>query len=397
MARTKQLGGFTARGVHLATVQSILGANSTTTPLAGSATFTGQAEFIDTPDVAVSCKTDQDGTLFFDFSNDGGANYDTFPSAGFEVHAGIHEFHTAVKLGRDFRVRLVNNSASVQSYLRLYTYYGTFRAGNAPVNQTLGNDADATVVRTFPQEVDRALGRLGGVSQRDKFGYAPDLGIAIQAGDTGSWSDLWFYGGLRTAPLASFTPYHASTSAADTGVVISHLYQDTGGHERTVTVNLNGQTPVSLGVTATELYRSFVSGDKPIAGTVTAVRDTGGYSSGTAGNNEHVLTAVPVHDNQSQVLAFRVPSDKKALLTNINLYLARSNGSAGSADVVLQTRATGGVWRTVRAFEISTSAPIQDMLNAILDPLTDVRVRIRDVSDASSVLSGDLSYLLIDI
>jgi hypothetical protein len=120
--------------------------NNSTTPLSGGATFTGTGEQNALSDVMVSCKTDAAGTLYFDFSVDG-SNWETFPTNGFIVASGIHEFHTAVKGGRYFRVRLVNGG-SAQSYLRLKTYYGQFRHGNAPLNQSIGADSDAIVTRS---------------------------------------------------------------------------------------------------------------------------------------------------------------------------------------------------------------------------------------------------------
>ena len=77
--------------------------NTTTTPLGAGATFTGTAEQNNSPNVGVSCFSDTDGTLYFDFSVDG-TNWRTFPPTGFAVIANIHEFHTAVKLGRYFRI-----------------------------------------------------------------------------------------------------------------------------------------------------------------------------------------------------------------------------------------------------------------------------------------------------
>jgi len=120
--------------------------NNSTTPLASGATFTGTAEQNTQSDVMVSCITDNTGTLFFDFSVDG-TNWNVFPTGGFTVASGIHEFHTAVKGPRYFRVRMVNNSGA-QSYLRLYTYFGTFRHGNAPLNQSIGSDSDAIITRS---------------------------------------------------------------------------------------------------------------------------------------------------------------------------------------------------------------------------------------------------------
>jgi hypothetical protein len=120
--------------------------NTTTTPINDGITFTGTGELNDYSDVMVSCKTDRAGVIYFDFSNDG-VNWDTFPTNGFNVSANIHEFHTAVKGGRYFRVRLVNNSGGNQTYLRLYTYYGVYRQGNLPLNQSISSDADALITR----------------------------------------------------------------------------------------------------------------------------------------------------------------------------------------------------------------------------------------------------------
>lgn len=127
------------------TITSVL--NSSTTPLGDGATFTGSFEQNDLGDVMVSCQAvGNAGTLFFDFSVDG-FNVTTFPVAGFAVTAGIHEFHTAVKGPRFCRVRLVNDAGAAQTELRLYTFYGTFRQGNAPLNQSIGVDSDASTVK----------------------------------------------------------------------------------------------------------------------------------------------------------------------------------------------------------------------------------------------------------
>ena len=129
----------TAAGVQSTT-------NTTTTPLSSGATFTGTAENNNHPDVMVSCFSDTDGTLYFDFSVNG-TDWRTFPTAGFQVTANIHEFHTAVKGPRQFRARFVN-SATGQTTFQLYTYYGHFRQGNAPINLSISEDADALVVKS---------------------------------------------------------------------------------------------------------------------------------------------------------------------------------------------------------------------------------------------------------
>lgn len=110
--------------------------------------YVGVAILNNQPGVMVSCKSDQDGTLFFDFSTDNAVdNYDTFPSNGFNV-TSFHEFHTAVKGPRYFRVRFENGSGVLTTSFRVYTYFGVFRQGNLPLNQNISDDADSTVVRS---------------------------------------------------------------------------------------------------------------------------------------------------------------------------------------------------------------------------------------------------------
>lgn len=124
-------------------IQSLV--NSSTVPLSSAATYTGTWEKNNYADVGVSLQTDNGGVLYFDFSPDG-VNANTFPSSGFTVASGVHEFHIARKLGRYFRARLVNNSGA-QTYLRLYTYYGAFGQPSIPLNQSITSDADSTLTR----------------------------------------------------------------------------------------------------------------------------------------------------------------------------------------------------------------------------------------------------------
>jgi len=365
--------------------------NTTTTPLGSGETFTGEFEQSDAPDVMVSCQTDNGGTLYFDYSVDG-INFSTFPSNGFAVASGIHEFHTAIKGPRWFRVRLVNDTGA-QTYLRLYIYFGTFRQGNAPLNQNLGNDADAIVTRMIPPMVDLATGKLGGIEQKDKFGYTDGLGTAIQLGTPSTWVDVWTYGGLRTEPTSSFTPYIASSNDSDTQD-IEVPYLDANGLEQTTTVTLNGQTPVSLGVTATDVVRMWNADNTDTLGTV-YLASANNFTAGVPDNQNEVLVAFNPNDQQSQLLAFAVPSNKRAIITAIDLELSRANGSNGAADIALEVKESGGVWRARRKYQLVTggAAIRPDLLN--LPAGSKVRVRVRDVSDANSAIAGTISYLQI--
>lgn len=112
-----------------------------------SGIYIGTEELNGQPDVMVSLKSDVAGTEYFDFSTDG-VLWDTFPVTGFSVTANIHEFHTAVKGKRYFRLRFETSSSSKSTSFRANTYYGVFRQGNLPLNQSISDDSDSIVVRS---------------------------------------------------------------------------------------------------------------------------------------------------------------------------------------------------------------------------------------------------------
>ena len=73
-------------------------------------------------------------------------------------------------------------------------------------------------------------------------------------------------------------------------------------------------------------------------------------------------------------------------------------GSDGRTPVSLgfDIRPLGKVWRTIRPLQITTSSvpPAEEFI--LLEPLTDVRARIRDVSDNDTAISCIVQYELID-
>jgi hypothetical protein len=108
-------------------------------------TWTGIGEENDYAYVGVNLQVDESGTLFFDFSQDG-VNWSSYPVNGFTIVSGINEVHTAWKGGRYMRPRFVGTGG--RSYFRLETYYSNLSLPlSAPLNQSIGSDQDAQVVR----------------------------------------------------------------------------------------------------------------------------------------------------------------------------------------------------------------------------------------------------------
>ncbi len=363
--------------------------NQSTTVLGASATFTGAAEQNFYPDVMTSCFSSSDGTLFYDFSING-ADWRTFPVNGFAVHAGIHEFHTAVKGPRYFRVRFVNSSTA-QTKFQLATYYGVFRQGNLPLNANIGQDADAAVVRSVDPKVDLAIGRISGMEELAKHGFNGDI-------DTASTPEhVWTYGGVRTSPTSSFTPFIASDSASDTDVTMTVNYLDANGERQSLDIALNGQTPVSLGVTATECTRTYIAdvSNNALAGDV-AVTTANNFTSGAPDNQNEVLAYVTASYEQTQIAADRVPTGYKYHIKHLLTDIVRASGAAGSAEVHLQTRVSGGHWRSRRVFQIQTGGSISTPISGLtLDAGTDIRGVVVSVSDNNTAVSMIWNYDLV--
>lgn len=375
--------------------------NKTETPLAGGATYTGIGEYNNYPDVMVSCLTDADGMLFFDFSVDG-TNWNTFPVAGFTVAAGVHEFHTAVKGPRIFRVRLVNGSGA-QSYLRLYVYYGSFRQGNAPLNASIGADADATIVRSVDASVDLALGRFGGMIEDGKFGEVYDVDT------TSSFPiDIWYFGSgssklsvrsdEKNWPSSSGTLYMSSDSASDTDVdlLISYIDADGAGQDLEYTYTA-GTTGASLGVAGLDINRVEVVGPSLNVGNMYFAQ-TNTWTSGAPSTPSDVIATVPAGYGQTQQAAYRVPAGKKMRIKYAIGFMARASGAAGSAEVHILVKKPGGAWVVKRDFQMTTTSPVSKPVAGLVFPAgAQVRATVQDVSDNDTAFTFEWHYDLVDV
>ena len=371
--------------------------NVTTTALAGDATYTGRWEISTHPDVLTSVITDADGTLFYDFSNDRGVTYTSFPTAGCPLAAGIHSFHTALKGPRAFRIRIVNGS-DAQSYLRAYTYYGSFpKEPNSPLSQSIAECADATLVRTLSAELDLAFGRVGGMSEDAKFGHV----LLLDAAD--GPSDVWAYGSddesagglVKTWPATAQSLYVASSNASDTDVDVVFTYTDANGLDVTDTVNLNGQTAVDLGVTGLDVWRARTV-DTALGDIYFTIADN--FSSGVPATPSQVLAMIPAGYGQTQQIMRYVPANSSARIKHVVARLERASGAAGSAEVWLMTREPGSTAFVVRRpYHVTNSSPIDtEEAGLILQGGTIFLMRVADVSDTDTNIGGKIIYELVE-
>ena len=365
--------------------------NSTATALSGAASFTGTGELNSHPDVMVTCKTDVMGTLYIEFSIDGGSNYDT--SIPYVVSAGIGEFHVVVKGNRTCRVRYVNGS-SAQSYFRLQTQFGTFRQPNKGLQSAAYRDDDAAIVRPVEWYQSVQEGRWPNYSMITKFGANNSI-------DT-SGEDLWHGGGTYTGQPVGATPElvtvvsdNTNDTSAGTGartIRITGLRTSTSTAYTTEDITLNGTTPVD---SVNSWYR--------INRAIVLTAGSGGENAGIITIAHKVTTAnvfakMPAGFNQTQIAAWTVPYGSTAWIKRVRISAIRANSAAGTAQISIRVRNPGGVYRAVRFFEVSTAAPVQytALGGAELTSMSDIKVRCDSCSNAGTLAEAALEMLIVE-
>ena len=391
-------------GTHAEVVSSVsigdpVAGNTSTEPLGAGQTFTGEAILSPHPDVGVSCQTDAAGTLFFDFSNDA-QNWNTFPVNGFDVAAGIHEFHTAVKLPRYFRVRLVNGD-DAQTFLRLYTYFGQFRQGNLPLKSTIGADSDALVIRSVDASLDLALGRFGGMIEDTKHGYVE----AIDAADNAV--TIWQFANDTASPRSDRkyfpeTPamlYAASSSSADTSLTFTATVIDATGEKQFVeftTDAADGQTPVAL-ISGIDVNRVRLTGDgQSHAGNI-YVQQGNAFTSGAPDVPGEVLAYVEAGYGKTEQAAATVPVTKQWRLKEFVISVTRESGAAGSATIEFRSKKPGESWVTEREFKLSNGDFVKPVYGLVPPGGTRLEAVLNGVSDNDTSVTFEFAYDEVDV
>lgn len=334
--------------------------NSTTTPLSSAATYTGTGEQNDYPQVGVMLKTDNTGILYFDFSNDG-TNWDsTFPVNGFKIASGISEFHTAVKLGRYFRVRLVNDTGA-QTYLRLTTYYGSaFVPSVAPLNQTASLDQDAIFTRSTVPQDEVTLGRRSGVQAWNKFAYR--TGLTAAAGEETVWATSGNFTPLTSA--STFTIAYDGTSGGSTdgsgttgALQLTFYYIDSSGLPAIAAHNLGTDGSDETAFSGLGINRVAVSstGSADVNNSnITITATTGGTTQ----------AIIPAGGSVTQQAIFFVGSNHKAVVRF--LYIQVGKPSGGNAKVEIKGYSYNrGIDTRFEVFRttLDTSAQLSETIN----------------------------------
>jgi len=299
--------------------------NSSITPLASGATFTGVWEDVTAFDsIVMAAITDQDGEYSVEFSPDG-VNVDSSLTRFYKT-ADINPPHRFTITRRYVRVTFENTSASDQTFLRLQTMYGQKESLNAPLDGILSQDFDALPVRPSSHIDEVALGLRQNQSAWNKFGYNPDI--------DGPEETVWAVGGnfVRMASADTLDIYSSSANDTNGGTGVNSVIiygVDADWNEQIEIVTMNGVTPVTtsntwLGVNRMAIY---LAGTGEVnAGNITAEATIAASAQ----------AYMPVGEGVTQQCIFFVPDKTKFLAKWLFANVTKVSGGGGTPTITLK-------------------------------------------------------------
>lgn len=356
--------------------------NSTSTPLNSGATFTGIATDVSQYNsVVFSCKTDQVGELYAEFSIDG-TNWDS--SLLFELYAGINEVHRLTVSKKYFRIRIQNTSASNQTYIREQVLLGSHSSLTSALNSVIYDDADATTVRPLDFNLMVAEGLYYERTNTIKDGYTPSIssGAATQ--------DLWTTSGAYTGFPSTADAAELVIAGADTGTVYySYLASDTSLDYTFASKAITGAGTYSLGHNIWRCnFMYFVSSSSTgfNAGLMT-IRHTA-----TPAN---IFCTIVAGQSQSYCAAYTVPYLSSVYIDRFQG--AVRGGSSGSLDGYIWYRAFGESPRYRFPFELQFGSLYFDDVDYLIKIPSRTDIMPRIVNSSANNLIGKFNYRLIKV
>ena len=307
--------------------------------------------------------------------------------------AGIPEFHTAIKLGRYYRVRY-ENDAGAQSIFRLSTYFGdNFLPTNAPANQALGIDQDAIATRSVSaHQLDVSRGFVGGQYNVHKFGKNP----SITASTT---EDVIFTGIINWLQTASTVRVKSGGNVNDTSAgtgARSVIIQGLDENWEVVTEEVDTAGASASSATTTTFIRVFRA----------YVEDTGTYSGTNVGNvtiettGGTTLVTIPAGLGQTETSAYTIPAGKTGYLTNFNATVDANK----ACDIIMWRRERADIVtapfssnRQVSGFtQLVGSAERRFGSYIVFPEKTDIWVTATTGSGANASVQADYDLIIVD-
>jgi hypothetical protein len=330
----------------------------------------------------VAVKTDQNGTLYIEFSPDG-TNWDS--SLSFSVAADSREVHRFTVTNQYLRVRFTNTSASPQTYFRLQTLLGSYQSLTSALNSTVQQDADTLVVRPLDFNLMVAQSQYQNHQNTIKDGINTDISTATVP------EDMWSVGGAYTGfPRGAVEAAELVVAGADTGTVYYTYMASAASTEYTAgSKAIAGAGTYALGH---NIYRCnfayFVSSN-------TAVFNVGLITIRNTPTTANIFVQIPVGYSQSYTSAYTVPAGNA-------VYIDRMSGSLHGTATATQNgffwyRPYGESPRLRFPFVLQQSSLYFDDVDYLIriPALTDIIPRI--VTCTANNVSSQFSYRLIKV
>lgn len=354
--------------------------NSSSTPLNAGVTFTGVAkDVILYNSLIVSCKTDQNGTLYVDFSTDG-TNWDS--TITFDSQANLNEVHGVTVSKKYARIRFTNTSASNQTFFRLQTLLGSQSQLTRPLNSLIHMDADSIV--TTPLDLNLAIAE----------GLYQNRNVTIKDGITAQFNtnqvpqDFWTTLGAYTGFPATTAAAELVVAGADTGTVYySYMATSTDTDYTFGSIAITGAATYPLGH---NIYRCnfmyFIKNS-------TTAFNAGLMTIRHAATPANIFCTILAGYSQSYNAAYSVPTGSSIFIDRITANMKTS--TAGFLDGYFWYRGNAESPRYRFPFEILSGSLYFDDIDYLIKipEKTDIMPCI--LTSSANNLSAKISYRFI--
>jgi hypothetical protein len=186
-----------------------------------------------------------------------------------------------------------------------------------------------------------------------------------------------------------------STSGSDTESVTVEGHTVSGGDFTfsTQTLNLTGQTVATLATPLARVTRAYNADSTELVGTVSVTEDDT-YTSGVPDTDSLVHLQIRAGEQQSEKASTTISSIDYWVVTSF--YADMLEKTAASADVDLEIRLSGGVFRPVADISCSENHRGQFAFSPylIVPPNADIRLRARASANGKDVSGGIEGVLL---
>jgi len=375
--------------------------NSTTTALAANATFTGRAfDCTRFSTVSTTNNSDQDGTIFLEFSADG-TNWDISKKIEIDASQAAGSPHMLAIVNKFFRVRYVNGTVA-QGHLRIQTIFSDNRnmfLVSSP-NQVVHQGIDVQLVRILGEpSLDASRGLNANISVFRKLGRNEAVGTTFEDLSADGGNHAGFLEAASAIRIASGG--NAADDTAGTGartVIIEGL--DANFQPQTDTLVTAG-TSASAATTNTYLRVNRATVDVAgvyASGSGTRGNNTGSMTIETTGGVE--LSTIPAILGRDTGIHYTVPANANAYVFSLSFQVDASK----AIEFVAFTRHDSDDVTTPypASHVLATAINVQGSLLLVFDPpaklegKSDFWVEVKASSGQSNGASAVLSLILVE-